>query len=131
MVLARSFGHALAGLRYLLATERNFRIEVMAGALAVIAGVWLRLERLEWVALCGTIALVLILEAVNTAIEDAVSLARPEFDRTARAAKDVSAAAVLIAAILAVVVGLLLFGPRIIGVPSEMRASILETYGRR
>ncbi|HZP95362.1 MAG TPA: diacylglycerol kinase family protein [Candidatus Limnocylindria bacterium] len=113
MELLRSFSYALAGLRTLLGTERNFRLEVAVAALAVIAGVWLGLERLEWAVLGLTIALVLILEAVNTAVEDAVTLASPELDPTARAAKDVSAAAVLVAAILSVVVGVLLFGSRL------------------
>lgn len=114
--MMRSFAYAFSGLRYLLATERNFRIEVMAAAVAVVAGTWLGLERLEWLALALTIGLVLILEAPNTAIEDEVSLASPGFDERARLAKDVSAAAVLVASLLAVVVGLLLFGPRIIRV---------------
>ena len=114
MAVLRSFAYALAGLRYLVSTERNFRIEVAAGAIAVIAGGWLGLGRFEWLVLSLTIALVLILEAVNTAIEDAVSLASPGFDERARVAKDVSAAAVMIAALLAVVVGVLLFGPRLL-----------------
>lgn len=114
MSLIRSFAFALSGLRYLLSTERNFRIEAAAAALAVIAGVWLGIERVEWIVLAVTIAIVLILEAVNTAIEDAVSLASPAFDERARAAKDVSAAAVLMAALLAIVVALLLFGPRLV-----------------
>lgn len=114
MALIRSFAYALSGLHYLVSTERNFQIEVAAAALAVIAGAWLGLERVEWIALAVTIALVLILEALNTAIEDAVSLASPAFDERARTAKDVSAAAVLFAAVLSIVVGVLLFGPRLV-----------------
>ncbi len=114
VALIRSFAYALSGLHYLVSTERNFQIEVAAAALAVIAGAWLGLERVEWIALAVTIALVLILEALNTAIEDAVSLASPAFDERARTAKDVSAAAVLFAAVLSIVVGVLLFGPRLV-----------------
>ena len=114
MGLARSFSYAFNGLAYLLRTQRNFRIELLVAAVAVTAGIVSRLDRWEWVALVLTIALVLILEAVNTAIENAVTLASPSFDDLARAAKDVSAAAVLIAAGAAVVVGVVLFGARLL-----------------
>lgn len=113
MPLLRSFGFACAGLSHLWRTQRNFRIEVRVAVLAVVTAALFRLERWEWVALALTIALVLILEAVNTALEDAVSLASPDVDPRAKAAKDVSAAAVLIAALASVAVGVALFGPRL------------------
>ncbi len=113
MALLRSFSHAFAGAAHLLRTQRNFRIEVTIAALALVAGVWSRLERWEWAALVLTIALVLILEALNTAIEDAVTLASPSVHPRAKAAKDVSAAAVLVAAVASVAVGVLLFLPRL------------------
>ena len=113
MPLLRSFSYALAGLGHLLRTQRSFRIEVAVGAIAVAAGAWARLERWEWTVLALTIALVLILEAANTALERAVTLARPALDPRAKAAKDVAAAAVLIAAFASLVVGALLFLPRL------------------
>ena len=115
MGLVRSFSYAFNGLAYLLRTQRNFRIEAVIGALAIVAGAVAGFAPWEWVALVLTIALVLILEAVNTAVENAVTLASPSFDQTARSAKDVSAAAVLVAAIASVVVGVVLFGPRLLG----------------
>jgi diacylglycerol kinase len=60
---------------------------------------------------------VLILEAVNTAIENAVTLASPSLDPRAKAAKDVSAAAVLIAAFAALALGVVIFGPRLTAMP--------------
>lgn len=111
--MLRSFSYACAGLAYLLRTQRNFRIELGIGALAVVAGVWLRIGEMEWLALVLTIALVLILEAVNTAIERAVDLASPGPDPRAKAAKDVSAAAVLIAAAASLAVGWVIFWPRL------------------
>jgi diacylglycerol kinase (ATP) len=113
VALLRSFSFALAGLGHLMRTQRNFRIELVAGALVLLAGAFSALAAWEWVALVLTIALVLVLEAVNTAIEAAVTLARPEVDPTAGAAKDVSAAAVLVAAMAAVAVAVLVFGPRL------------------
>ena len=112
--LLRSFSYALDGLAHLMRTQRNFRIELAIGAAAVVGGIWASLAPIEWIALALTIALVLILEAVNTAIEHAVTLASPAVDPRAKAAKDVSAAAVLIAAVAAVAVGALLFGPRLL-----------------
>lgn len=114
MGLRRSFGFAFAGVAYLLRTQRNFRIEVTFGVLALAAGVWLRLDRSEWVALFIMIALVLVLEAVNTAIENAVTLASPDLHPSAKVAKDVAAAAVLVAAVASLAVGSLLFVPRLL-----------------
>jgi len=113
VALLRSFGFAFAGLTHLLRTQRNFRIEVAVGLVTLVGGVWARLERWEWIVLSLTIALVLVLEAVNTALEHAVTLASPGIDPRAKAAKDVAAAAVLVAALASIGVGALLFGPRL------------------
>jgi diacylglycerol kinase len=111
--LLHAFGHAFDGLAYLLRTQTNFRIELAVAAAAVLAGSWARLERWEWTLLLLTIVLVLSLEALNTAIEDAVTLASPQRDPRAKIAKDVAAAGVLISAAASVGVGILLFGPRL------------------
>lgn len=111
--LLRSFGVALEGVSYLIRTQRNARIELAIGAAVVVLAAWLGITALEWAVVVLTIALVLALEALNTAIELAVTLASPEPDPLAKAAKDVSAAMVLIAAIGSVVVGLIVLGPRI------------------
>lgn len=115
MALLRSFAYALAGLRHMLRTQRNFRIELVIAVITVAAGVWLRIDRGEWLALALIIALVLILETANTAIESAVTLASPTVHPLAKVAKDVSAAAVLIAAIASVAIGWLIFWPRLFG----------------
>jgi diacylglycerol kinase (ATP) len=113
VALLRSFSYAFAGLVHLLRTQRNFRLEVGAGALAVVAGFLWRLERWEWVALVLVIALVLTLEGLNTTLEHAVTLASPNIDPRAKAAKDVAAGAVLIAALASITVGVVIFGPRL------------------
>ena len=81
--------------------------------MALVAGLLARLERWEWVALLLTIALVLVLEALNTTLENAVTLASPSIHPQAKAAKDVAAAAVLIAAMVSVAIGILIFGSRL------------------
>jgi diacylglycerol kinase len=113
--LIRSFGFALEGVSYLIRTQRSARIEIAIGSVIVALAAWLRISRLEWAVLVLAIALVLALEALNTAVELAVTLASPERHPLAKAAKDVSAAMVLIAATASVVVGLILLGPRLVG----------------
>ena len=109
--LLRSFGFALAGLGFLLRTQRNARIHVVVGAIACGLGAWLRISRVEWAVIVFTIALVLILEGLNTAVEAAIDLASPQIHPLAKAAKDLAAGMVLIAAIASVAVGLLILGP--------------------
>jgi diacylglycerol kinase len=113
-VLLRSFGYAFEGVAYILRTQRNARIEAAIGLGAVVLGLWLGLRLLEWAVLAITIALVIALEWTNTSLELAVSLASPERHPSAKAAKDVAAACVLLGAVTSVVVGLLLFAPRLV-----------------
>ena len=107
----RSFGYAFAGLNHLFRTQRNARIHALIAAIACAAAWWVGVSRSEWAVLVLTIALVLILEGANTAIEAAVDLASPNVHPLAKVAKDVAAGTVLIAAIAAVAVGLLILGP--------------------
>jgi diacylglycerol kinase len=109
-VLLRSFGFAFAGIAYIVRTQRNARIEIAIGFGAVLLALWLGLTAV----LAITIAFVVALEWINTSLELAVSLASPERHPSAKAAKDVAAACVLLGAITSVVVGLLLFAPRLV-----------------
>ena len=109
--LSRSFYFAFAGLSYLFRTQRNARIHAIAGLCACAVAVWLHLDPVHWALLIFTIALVLILEGLNTAIEAAIDLAMPKVHPLAKVAKDLAAGMVLIAAIASVLVGLLILGP--------------------
>jgi diacylglycerol kinase len=109
--MVRSFYFAFAGLGYLFRTQRNARIHLLLGILACGLGAWLRISRVEWAVIVFTIALVLILEGLNTAVEAAIDLASPDIHPLAKAAKDLAAGMVLIAAIASVAVGLLILGP--------------------
>ena len=109
--IVRSFRFAFAGLWYLFRTQRNARIELAIGTLACALGAWLGISRVEWAVIVFTIALVLILEGLNTAVEAAIDLASPKIHPLARVAKDLAAGMVLIAAIASVAVGLLILGP--------------------
>src|SRR5690349_24431060 len=92
----RSFRYAVAGLCYLARTQPNFRVHLAAAVTACGVGIALEISAPEFVALLLAIGLVLVAEAVNTAIEAAVDLASPGFHPLARIAKDGAAAAVLI-----------------------------------
>jgi undecaprenol kinase len=111
MKIVRSFYFAFAGVWYLLRTQRNARIELAIGAAACAMGGWVGIGRVEWAVIVFTIALVLILEGLNTAVECAIDLASPDIHPLAKAAKDLAAGMVLIASIASVAVGLLILGP--------------------
>ena len=109
--IIRSFYFAFAGLAYLFRTQRNARIHLIFGTAACALGLWLGISRVEWAVLVFTIALVLIMEGLNTAIEAAIDLASPQIHPLAKAAKDLAAGMVLIGAMASVAVGLLILGP--------------------
>ena len=109
--LLSSFRFAFAGLGHLFRTQRNARIHLAVGAAACAVGAWVGISRVEWAVMIFTIALVLILEGLNTAVEAAIDLASPEFHPLAKIAKDLAAGMVLIAAIASVGVGLLILAP--------------------
>lgn len=110
----RSFGFAGAGLAYLLQTQPNFRVHLAATVLVLAAALGLGASAAETGVLLLTIGLVLVAEAINTALEAVVDLACPEIHPLAKTAKDVAAAAVLLAAGVAVAVGLIVLGPRLV-----------------
>jgi len=107
------FGHAFNGLWYALRTQRNVRFHVVAALLTTLLGVFLRLSALEFAFLFVAITSVFIAEMFNTGIELCVDLVTPEYHPLAKTAKDVAAGAVLVSAILAVIIGLFVFGPHL------------------
>lgn len=109
--LLASFKYALAGLYFMLRTQRNMRIHTLSGFLAFGTAVALKLPRLELAIIAVVCSLVVVCEMFNTAIENAVDLATHKRHPLAKAAKDVAAAAVLASALNAVLVGGLLLVP--------------------
>ncbi len=112
--LIRSFGFAFAGIGQMIRTERNAQIHFLAAVLVVIGGVLFRVSLQEWIALVLSMTLVLAFEAINSALEALVDLANPHFHPLAKRCKDISAGAVLIAAIGAAIVGALVFVPKLL-----------------
>ncbi len=107
----RSFGYALRGLGFMLKTQHNAWIHLAATAIVVAAGFWLQIAAEDWRWIVLAIALVWVAEIVNTAFEHLCDVVQPEFHVSVRAAKDVAAGAVLVAAIAAAIIGVLVFWP--------------------
>ena len=110
-----SFRFAFAGLRYALHTQRNTRIHMAIASAAIAMGAWLGLSFTQWAVLTLTIGSVLVSEMLNTVTETLVDLISPGYHPLAKIVKDVTAGAVLLAAIVAVIVGLLVLGPPLWG----------------
>jgi diacylglycerol kinase (ATP) len=108
-----SFRYAFRGLRTLLASQHNAWIHAVATLCACALGFALEISLLEWCAVVLAIAVVWTAEGLNTAVELVCDAAEPEFHPLVEKAKDVAAASVLIAAFGALVIGLVVFGPRL------------------
>ena len=106
-----SFRYALAGIWYTLKTQRNAQIHLGITTTIVILGLTLKLTRTEWAILMLTTGFVWATEMLNTVAEAAMNYATTDFNPQVKIVKDVAAGAVLIAAITAVIVGLLILGP--------------------
>jgi len=114
--LLHSFGFAGEGIGYAIRTQANLRIHLTITVLVLIAGLWLQLAPIEWAVLVVMISVVWSAELFNTALEATLDRVSREEHPLAKVGKDVAAGAVLICAIGAVVVGLLIFGPKLLAV---------------
>ncbi|HEX8326874.1 MAG TPA: diacylglycerol kinase family protein [Hymenobacter sp.] len=108
-----SFGHAFRGVWAALRSEVHLRFHALATVVVIGLGFYYGISRLEWALVAISVACVWSAELVNTAIEALTDLASPEYHPLAGKAKDVAAGAVLLAALGALVVGALVFGPKI------------------
>ena len=107
----QSFKYAFHGWGHVLRTQRNAWIHSAIASVIFIVALWLRLPPRDWAVLILTTAMVFGAEFVNTAIEAVVDLASPSKHPLAKIGKDVGAAAVLVAALAAILIGLLILGP--------------------
>ncbi len=108
---SQAFRYAFAGWWFVIRTQRNAWIHAVASLLALMTCFWLRLPSRDWAVIILAMAMVWMAEFINTALEAVVDLASPGSHFLAKVGKDVGAAAVLIAATSAAVVGLLIMGP--------------------
>ncbi|MDX8364192.1 diacylglycerol kinase family protein [Cytobacillus sp. Hm23] len=105
---------AINGIRHVASKERNFKIHINIAIIVLFLGLFVGLSPIEWVAIIITIGIMLSLEMVNTAIERTVDLITNDYHPLAKLAKDISAGAVLLFAIISVMIGILIFLPKLI-----------------
>ena len=107
----KAFGYAFAGWWHVIRTQRNAWIHTLVSVAVLIIGLWVNLPLRDWTFIIIAFAFVWIAEFLNTALEAVVDLATNENHPLAKVGKDVGAAAVLIAALTAIVIGLFVLGP--------------------
>jgi len=112
----QSFRFAFKGIREMLIGEHNSRIHLTTALIVILAGILLKVSALEWVALVFAIGLVISLELINSSLEKLADFVSPGKDELIRKAKDLAAAAVLIASLTSAAIGLIIFLPRILRV---------------
>lgn len=109
-----SVKNCLDGISYVTKNEKNFKREIALGIIALILSYILKIDKIEFIIVLTMICLVLTTEIINTAIERTVDLVTKEYHELARIAKDVSAGSVLVTSIFALIIGIIIFIPKII-----------------
>lgn len=109
-----SVKNCLDGISYVTKSEKNFKREIAFGIIALILSYILKIDKIEFIIILTMICLVLTTEIINTAIERAVDLVTKEYHELARIAKDVSAGSVLVTSIFSLIIGIIIFIPKII-----------------
>ena len=112
--LKKSFGYAFKGIDDVVSNEPNMKIHVSVAILVVIMAFLLKISMIEWIILVLLIGLVLAAEVINTTIENLVDMYTKDYNERAKVVKDTAAGTVLILAITAVIIGLMIFIPKII-----------------
>ena len=111
--IINSFKYALQGIFTSFKTEKNMKIHIIIMILVIIAGVIFKINKIEWIICVLLFTMVIAGELFNTSIETVVDMVMPEKNEKAKIAKDVAAGAVLVLAIGAVIIGFIIFIPKI------------------
>ncbi|MCD4729244.1 MAG: diacylglycerol kinase family protein [Bacteroidales bacterium] len=109
----QSFRYAFRGIGFMFKTQHNSQIHLVAAIIVVVFGFILNVSLIEWCLLIFAIGLVITAELINTSIEYLVDICSPEFNERAGKAKDIAAGAVLVAAIISAIIGLIIFLPKL------------------
>jgi diacylglycerol kinase len=109
----RSFIPAFNGLKILIKEEHNSRIHLLAAILVLIASILFRISAIEWIVVIFAIGLVFVSEIINSAIENITDFISSENDETIKKIKDLSAAGVLISSFTSLIIGLIVFIPKV------------------
>lgn len=109
----KSFKYAINGLKLLFKEEHNARVHLFVALLVTAVGFYFEISAFEWIAVIFAIGFVIITEILNTCIENMADFISPEKNEKIKVIKDVAAAAVLLSTITAVIIGLIIFLPRL------------------
>jgi len=109
----KSVGFALAGLFQLLKTEASIKIQFVIALVVTGLGFYFNISEIEWALQCLAIGLVMGIEGMNTAVERLADYVQPDFDEKIGRIKDISAGAVMLVSIIATVIGLIIYLPKI------------------
>lgn len=109
----KSIGFAFKGAYHLITTEASIKVQFFMGIVMTIAGFYYQLSTTEWIIQILVIALIMTIEGINTAIEEIADFIHPEFHKKIGLIKDIAAGSVFIFAIAAVIIGLIIYLPKI------------------
>ncbi len=112
--LYKSFSHACRGMAYAFRHERNFRIQVVMGAVVIVVGMYWPLASWQRIILLLLVMTVLTLELVNTIFERIIDVVKPQLATYVREIKDLMSAAVLLASVFSLAIGLFIFWPHVL-----------------
>lgn len=112
--LFKSFGYALHGLVKTFKEEQNLQVQTIAAVIVIVLAFFLKVKRLEWVILILVITLVILMEIANSAVERIADVLRPRINSYVKEIKDITAAAVMIASLAAIVIGVIIFYPYLV-----------------
>lgn len=112
----KSVGYAWDGIYACIKKERNMKIHLLMMLAVIVCGFIFSLSIMEWIVCLLLFALVISLEIINTAIEAVVDISSPKYHPLAKLAKDAAAGAVLVSAVIAAMIGLMIFIPKLMGV---------------
>ena len=112
--LSKSFVYAFRGLSKTFKEEQNLRVQSIVGIIILIAGSFLGIKPIEWCLLIFVIGLVLLMELANSAVERIADVLKPRIHNYVKEIKDIMAAAVMLASIVSIIIGLIIFVPYIL-----------------
>lgn len=112
--LLKSFKYAFKGLVRTYREEQNLKIQSVAGFLAIGLGLYLQISRYDWIMLIFIVALVILMELANSAVERVTDVLKPRINTYVKEIKDIMAAVVMLASLVSIIVGVLIFWPYII-----------------
>ncbi len=109
----KSFKYAFNGLKILLIEEHNSRIHLLAAIVAILAGVYFDISTAEWLFILVAISSVFVIELINSAVENLADMVTKEQHPVIKKVKDLAAGAVLVVSIMAFIIGLIIFIPKL------------------